>query len=997
MKLSIQLIGALLLFALLNAPLEAKTVFSYPAPDNVCAPPGTPVVSGITSISAVITWTTPVGGGATGYEWQIGLPGFLPGTPGALFSGTEPDTSVTALGLGSNLLYEVYVRSVCPDNMFSDWIGATIFQTAPGCGDQLFDSGGESGDYQNGEKTITVICPNLPGTVVTLDFTQFVLADGDTLHVFNGTSLNDFLLNSYDQNSAAPFSLTSSHPSGCLTVQFNSDLEKVDAGYTADIVCEIPTECFEVVEINVFNLTATSANFSWPAVFGALGYEWELKNLQTMVTSSGITLTNTLQISGLGEANFYRFRVRTVCLLTGESDWQEIEFFTPINCANKPVLQCGPTTTSGPISATGPGIWDTNACGNTTPTPGKERIFRFTAPHTRMYTFQTIGGSSPGNSYVTYAYKESIEGCGPFDWNCIGSFLVSANGLTTTFGPLIAGKEYLILFDAETTTFVQHSFRIKDCGPPNDEARNAITLALDSPCIGNIYSNAQSTFNNIVDTLGIEPDPDVEVGGDDQVSGRWLTPADETVWFKFKSPLSGSVIISTESIPQGGNFDTQLALYEAVDSAQYPTFRLIASDDDNGSFGLGYNSVFSYSGLTPNANYYIQVDGYGSIINGNFCIEVKEGVIRTNESECVTPGYFAEDVDGTVPGGDHWYDIYTRPDDLDLGDLVIAVKPGFQDLDTVYARISVADTTPVSANHIPYLPAYVSIRSTSTHIEPFLVRLFFHQYEFDALVAESNLDPETTTIDQLVATHYSGPNEDCFQRNNSYVDPGPGTGIPTLINDIKAVRMGLSNMFYIEFQMPGNGEIGVHLQQTVLPVELKSFTGKIVDAVNRLEWTTETEKNVAWHMLERSADGIHWNEINRQAGKADAQLPSDYSFDDTRPLQKSFYRLRSLDYDGQAVLSSIVVLTRQETLGIDRVFPSPTSDRLNVSFSTPDERDIYLRVSDITGKIVLETSIFAPKGHNNTALSLQDLPAGVYIVSLSDGSSVVTPVRIVKQ
>ncbi len=516
-------------------------------------------------------------------------------------------------------------------------------------------------------------------------------------------------------------------------------------------------------------------------------------------------------------------------------------------------------------------------------------------------------------------------------------------------------------------------------------------------CTGNIYSNAEATFN-YVDSLGIEPNPDEKVDGTDELSGRWLTSADATVWFKFKAPPSGSVIVSTESLPQGGNFDTQLALYETSDSSNYKQFNLIVSDDDNGDLGLGYNSIFSYSGLTPNSTYYIQVDGYGAgITNGNFCIEITEGVIRLNDAEC-TPGYFVENVNGKEEGGDHWYDLYSRPDELDLGDLLIAVKPGHQNLDTVFCQVSVTDTIPYASNHIPYLPAYYNIRPTQAPTDPFTVRLFFHQAEFDSLVAESGLDPLATTIDQLVVTHYSGPSEDCYQPNNSYNDPGPGTGIATLITDVKAVEMPASKMFYVEFNLLSKGEVGVHLQQSVLPVELKSFTGKIVDRINRLEWTTQTEKNVAWHLVERSADGINWTEMNRQAGQLNALSPTHYTFDDIRPLPKSYYRLRSLDYDGLSVLSSIVVLTRQEAgLGIDRVFPSPTPDRLNVEFSTPEETEVSIRVSDITGHIVLEEHVTAAKGSNSAYLSLQSLPAGIYIVSLSDGISVVAPVRVVKK
>lgn len=990
MKLSVLLICSFLGAMLPFSPLTANTIFPYTENENACLPPGTPIIIDITSVSARLSWTASGDAGLINYEWKIVLSGQ---SPDALspFSGFSADTSELVVGLGAGLIYEVYVRSSCDGPMLSDWVGPASFTTPPGCGDYFYDSGGPFSVYQDGETSVVTICPDLPTDVVTLTFELFKLADGDTMQIFDGASTDGLLIGTYTKNTLNGFKAVATNTSGCLTVKFTSDLVKVEDGWEAPISCAPPTICFPVQEVNVFNLQTTSANFSWPAVFGAIAYQWEIRTLSDMLLYTGITAGTTLNVPGLTEATNYTFRVRTFCNTTGDSDWTTISFFTPINCSNKPIIQCG--NASGPISASGPGIWDTEACGNLTPNPGQERIFRFIAPQTRMYTFQTIGGSSTENSYVTYAYKESTLGCGPFDWDCIGSFLVTVNGASTTFGPLTAGKEYLILFDPETTAFVQHSFRIKDCEPVNDEAPGAVALVVDSPCLGNIYSNKDATFNH-VDSLGTEPNPDVDTTPEDALSGRWLTSADETVWFKFKAPASGSVIISTESIPQGSNFDTQLALYEATDSSLYKFFNLIVSDDDNGDFGLGYNSVFSYSGLTPDSTYYIQVDGYGAI-SGNFCIEVREGVIRLDDEEC-TPGYFVENVDGTVDGGDRWYNIYSRPDVLDLGDLLVAVKPGFQNLDTVFCRMSVADTIPYSINEVPYLPAYVSLSTSELPSDPYSVRMFFNRSEFDSLVLKSGFDPLTTTIDQLVATHYTGPNEDCFQKNNDY-ESGGGTGIPTLITDLKAVEMGAS-MFYVEFQMWTQGEVGIHLIQRALPVELKSFTGKIVGDFNRLEWTTQTEKNVAWHIVERSTDGLNWLELGRQAGQISSLTPIQYTFDDNRPLQKSYYRLRSLDFDGASSVSAIVVLTRKSTgLGIDRVFPSPTQDRLTIDFSTPAETDAIIRVSSITGQTVLEEQVTGVKGSHSITLSLQSLPAGVYIVSLSDGISVLTPVRVVKQ
>lgn len=993
MKLSAQLICILLISAFFYSPLEATTTISENTPLNTCLPPGMITVSDITSVSARITWTNPSGIPGLTYQWEIGALGFTPGV-NQIESGTVLDTSEVLAGLDANTVYQVYVRTLCEDPTESEWTGPFNFITSPGCGDLIYDSGGPLSGYQNNEESITTICTDTIGKVVSITFDAFSLAFGDTLWIHNGVSTSDVLLTELMDINLPPITVTSSNPNGCLTLHFKSNDVKTSEGFAGLISCIIPSSCFAVEEINVFNLQATAANFAWPPVFDAFAYEWEVRSLENVLISKGTTFTNSASVANLMEGTNYVFRVRTLCNSSGDSDWTTVNFFTPINCANKPELTCGPLTSSGIISATGQGIWDTHACGQGASAPGRERIFKFTAPNTRMYTFQTLGGSSAMNSYVAYAYKESIKGCGPFDWECIGTFLVS-NTNSTTFGPLTAGKEYLILFDPQTTDFVQQSFRIKDCGPTNDEAPGAIALIVDKPCIGNIFSNADATFN-VVDSLGLEPNPDVATSTIDELSGRWLTSADQTVWFKFAAPASGSVIVSTESIPQGGNFDTQLALYGVVDSSQYKSFKLIVSDDDNGGIGLGYNSEFSYSGLVPDSTYYIQVDGY-SFISGTFCIQVKEGVTRHNDADC-TPGYFVENVNGTFPDGNHWYDIYTRPDQLDLGDLLIAVKPGFQDLDTVFCKTLVTENIPYSINEIPYLPAYYNVSSSKAPTEPYTIRLFYHQAEFDSLVVKSNFDPLTTSIDDLVATFYSGPNEDCSLLNNTYVGSGSGTGTATLITDLHAVTMGNSGMFYVEVQVSGNGEIGLHLQQTALPVELKSFAGKIVEDLNLLEWTTATEKNVAWHMLERSADGISWEEIGRLAGQSNSTTPTYYRWEDQQPLLKSFYRLRSVDNDGQSTLSSIVVLTRKKDgLGIDRVYPSPTSDHLTIDFSTSEETDVNIQISDITGQIVLEQQLAGVKGSHSSNLSLLSLPAGMYIVSLRDGVSVVAPVRIMKK
>jgi hypothetical protein len=106
-----------------------------------------------------------------------------------------------------------------------------------------------------------------------------------------------------------------------------------------------------------------------------------------------------------------------------------------------------------------------------------------------------------------------------------------------------------------------------------------------------------------------------------------------------------------------------------------------------------------------------------------------------------------------------------------------------------------------------------------------------------------------------------------------------------------------------------------------------------------------------------------------------------------------------VDFDGREQLSNSIVLTRTDKgFNIASVFPSPTQDEVTVQFNTTtSEERIRLRVTDIMGRLLLEQPIEAQKGLNTTTLSLANLPAGMYLISLDNGTVLSTPVRVMKE
>jgi hypothetical protein len=122
----------------------------------------------------------------------------------------------------------------------------------------------------------------------------------------------------------------------------------------------------------------------------------------------------------------------------------------PGPCSNISNLTCGVSATS---TLAGSGIWNTTACGFST--PGQERMYSFTPTATGIHTLNVTSTSSTG--YIDYFYKAASGGCNATGWTCIGDIF---SPMSINFGPLTAGVTYYLLLDPETTASVTHTFNI---------------------------------------------------------------------------------------------------------------------------------------------------------------------------------------------------------------------------------------------------------------------------------------------------------------------------------------------------------------------------------------------------------------------------------------------------------------------------------------------------------------------------------------------------------
>ena len=167
-----------------------------------------------------------------------------------------------------------------------------------------------------------------------------------------------------------------------------------------------------------------------------------------------------------------------------------------------------------------------------------------------------------------------------------------------------------------------------------------------------------------------------------------------------------------------------------------------------------------------------------------------------------------------------------------------------------------------------------------------------------------------------------------------------------------------------------------------LPVSLIHFTGRVQHTTNVLQWSTATEQNNRGFYMQRSADGVQFNDLAFVASSAlngNSNLRTNYQFTDVAPPPVAYYRLRQVDFNGQQTTSHTVLLNRQATGNLNLV-PNPANNFFSLNGGT---QVLGLRLLDMQGKLI---QYYAPNAQNR--YSLPALPNGLYMLIVNTQTGV---------
>ncbi len=164
---------------------------------------------------------------------------------------------------------------------------------------------------------------------------------------------------------------------------------------------------------------------------------------------------------------------------------------------------------------------------------------------------------------------------------------------------------------------------------------------------------------------------------------------------------------------------------------------------------------------------------------------------------------------------------------------------------------------------------------------------------------------------------------------------------------------------------------------TILPVELLQFGAEKENDRVRIEWSTASENQNAGFFVERSVDGIRFDNLVWVEGNGTSSSMHSYRIYDTHPaLGINYYRLRQVDENGTSSYSAPVAVR------FDVLNQAIWTTQERIIFQTSEEQ-VQLEVLDMNGQVVFQKRIDA-SGEINT----QGWSEGIYLVRMITANSV---------
>lgn len=217
-----------------------------------------------------------------------------------------------------------------------------------------------------------------------------------------------------------------------------------------------------------------------------------------------------------------------------------------------------------------------------------------------------------------------------------------------------------------------------------------------------------------------------------------------------------------------------------------------------------------------------------------------------------------------------------------------------------------------------------------------------------------------------------------------------------------SIRLGVSPSVTLTYSLGSTanwGMVSVALSTAVtLPVTWKSFELAIENGSVVANWVTASEINNDRFVLEKSADGISFEQVTSVSGSGNATYDNFYSaIDHSAPQQLTYYRVKQIDYDGKFDYSEVKVVNPELAKKEIMIFPTVVTTFLNVQYAAGEKKGTATyRIINYSGRQIATGNLDLGDLENSSRIDLPDLPFGNYIFILESNGEVLGKSKFLK-
>lgn len=165
---------------------------------------------------------------------------------------------------------------------------------------------------------------------------------------------------------------------------------------------------------------------------------------------------------------------------------------------------------------------------------------------------------------------------------------------------------------------------------------------------------------------------------------------------------------------------------------------------------------------------------------------------------------------------------------------------------------------------------------------------------------------------------------------------------------------------------------------SALPIELTQFDVVLENDKIKIDWETTSEQNNDFFTIERSLDGVNWEDIMDVKGAGNSTVRTHYTKYDLSPIfNQAYYRLKQTDYDRSYQYSWIREINLTKTNNKELIiYPNPSKKQLTI---LGVEGAVIIKT--VYGIDVTRQIMITKLNQSTLQIDISDLPSGTYFLN----------------